>query len=854
MVQSQLPSYITKRDGSKKEFDINKISWAVRRCLRSSQQESQENILKTLRCVKEKLQILDSEAIHVESLQDIVQNALYEAGLEEASIEYVLFRGKKEQVRKDRPMPDEVKQAFRDSAKYFPSPIQAFQFFDKYSRFNYDKGRRETWPETVKRTVDFLKELSKNKLSEKDYIDVENSILVHDTYPALRVIATAGEAARKNNISIYNCSYLILDCIDALVEIVVVGTCGTGIGYSVESKYVSKFPEIKIQSGIKLDTHAVEDSAEGWADAFKIGLEAWFDGKDLDFDYSLIRPAGSILKTKGGRSSGFLIFKNMLENVKNIIFSKQGTKLTTLNVHDIATHVGNAIVNGGHRRVAMIALFDHNDELMLHCKDGDFYKDNPNRAISNNSAVWPEDGITHEAFLNQMNSMFDHMVGEPGIFSRFAAIKTMPVDRKYQAGTGTNPCQPGFATVLTPDGIRKFADISVGSTVWSGKKWTTVVDKQSTGIKPVFKYETSFGDFIGTDAHMVFQDGERVEAKDANNIDVCVGEDLHDCAMSIQSIIDGIVIGDGSVHGASNDLVYLCIGRDDADYFTSEISEKILKHRPGIQDTAYIVDTTITADELPYTYIRTIPDRYLYANKNDIASFLRGLYTANGSVVAKNGTRVTLKQSSFVLIKQVQQMLSSIGIKSYITTNKATKVKHHNGVYESRESYDLNITTDRFKFKDTIGFIQDYKNNKIGGVSSEKKFITSLIRNSEYLGDFPVFDITVEADEHSYWTAGLLVSNCGEVILRDQQFCNLSQAIVRPEDTKETLKEKIRIATIIGTLQSCGTDFKGLRAKWKENCEEERLLGVDINGVYDNIDLFTVEYLEELNQCYHILH
>lgn len=716
---------------------------------------------------------------------------------------------------------------FAESSKYFPTALQAFSFFDKYSRFDNNLGRRETWLETVNRAVGFLRELSENRLDVADYDLIHDSILNLRVMPSMRLLASAGAQARKTHISAYNCSYLPIDSIDAFVEVLLLSMNGCGVGFSVENKHVAKLPEIIPQKGYSF-THVVADSTEGWALALRTCLDAAYYGINVIFDFSKLRPAGAVLKTKGGHASGPLPLKNLVMFIGDTFRRLSGKKLTSLDVHDIVCEIGNAAVSGGSRRTALISLFDHNDELMLHSKDGAFPE---RRWNANNSAVWP-DNIEQGSFSNLFDSMISGQRGEPGIFIRGNADRTKP-KRRLSADWGSNPCQPGFAKLLTPTGIKPFDAVSIGDTIWSGSKWTTVVNKMRTGIKPVYSYKTSFGSFVGTENHKVFQNGTRIEVKDASSIDVCAGHESMDSVgsyLNMDAVVDGLVIGDGSVHKASNNLVFLCVGENDGDYFSDAVNSHFEKARPGLKPTAWEVRTTITSDELQKTYERVVPDRYYFGNANTVASFLRGLYSANGSVI---NNRVTLKQASYKLVCQVQEMLSLLGIRSYLTVNKAHDVEHANGVYESRESYDLNITSDRYVFERLIGFIQKYKNKKIQGLINNR-IKSAHVQSVEFVGYHEVYDITVDAEEHSYWTSGLLVSNCGEIFLRPMQMCNLSVAVARADDTIHTLMSKVRVAAMIGTIQSMATNFPGLRSEWKANCEEERLLGVDITGQMDS--------------------
>ncbi|MFN9113523.1 MAG: recombinase, partial [Bacteroidota bacterium] len=201
-------------------------------------------------------------------------------------------------------IPSEVKIAFDESNQYFPTPIQKFQFFDKYSRFNYDLGRRETWMETVDRSVKFMYDLAGDRVTSEMYADIRKAILEMRVMPSMRLLAMAGEAAHRNNIAIYNCSYQPVESIDSFVEALIISMSGCGVGFSVEQKYVNNLPRIASHRSSALVKYVIEDTTEGWARALKYGLETWIDGGDVVFDYSQIRPAGVPRRVKGGRASG----------------------------------------------------------------------------------------------------------------------------------------------------------------------------------------------------------------------------------------------------------------------------------------------------------------------------------------------------------------------------------------------------------------------------------------------------------------------------------------------------------------------------------------------------------------------
>lgn len=341
-------------------------------------------------------------------------------------------------------IPEYVQTAFDDDDRYFQNPLQKFQFYDKYSRFSYEKNRRETWEEAVQRAVNYLRELSKNKLPEQDYLRIQTAMLNMDAFCSMRLFAMGGEAARRNGASIYNCAYLAIDSIDAMCEVLILSMAGCGVGYSVEHQYVRKLHIVQPQVNAEPYEWTIGDSTEGWVESFRYGLQKWYQGEDVVFDLSLIRPAGTPLKTKGGRASGPQPLRELLDFARKTILNAQGRKLTPLEVHDIITKIGDCAVSGGTRRAAQISLFDFDDSEMLNCKTDGFWAYAPQRANANNSAVWPDENLTLEQVDAIMRPMLESGSGEPGIFRRANANKHIPDRRKPDPHFGGNPCMEIF--------------------------------------------------------------------------------------------------------------------------------------------------------------------------------------------------------------------------------------------------------------------------------------------------------------------------------------------------------------------------------------------------------------------------
>lgn len=446
------PSTIVKRNGDRVPFDIKRIENALSRCFASMGKHPKIEISELATQVVE-IVARKYPMPTVENVQDTVQTVLLVAKEYEAAERYINYRTEHAKLREKRPIPENVRHAFSESDQYFATPLQKFQFYDKYSRFNYDLGRRETWVETVDRALVFLRKLSNSRLPAETYERVHRAILEMRSMPSMRLLAMAGPAAERNNIAIYNCSYMPVDSIDSFVEALLISMNGCGVGFSVERDYIRQLPPVRWQTG-KKKTIQVEDTTEGWANALRDALGTWFEGGDADLDFSLLRPAGTPLKIKGGRASGPEPFRKMLEFARALILSRQGSTLSSLDAHDIMCAVGNAAVSGGVRRTAMISLFDHEDEKMLTAKDGDFERDNSQRWNANNSAVWPETGLSQEEVVGLVYEMLKSKQGEPGIFNRQSAITSRPA-RRVAMRFGTNPCGE---IILRPN---EFCNLSV---------------------------------------------------------------------------------------------------------------------------------------------------------------------------------------------------------------------------------------------------------------------------------------------------------------------------------------------------------------------------------------------------------
>src|SRR3989344_3468259 len=450
---------VQKRDGSVVDFNLQKIVNAIFKGMTSTGEGSQKEAeLVAGRVYGELLRITKrykNFVPTVEGIQDTVEKELILSDYVKTSKHYILYREKRAKLReKGLQVPEHVRKLSSESKKYFRNPLGEFVYYRSYSRWIEEEGRRETWIETVDRYVAFMKENLGKKLKESEYKEIREAIVRHEAMPSMRLLQFSGKAAKTTNVCAYNCSYIAPEKFEDLSEIMYVSMCGTGAGWSVESRNVQKFPQINLQTGKKLPTNIIDDSKEGWCDAFTLGMKTWAEGTDTEFDFSQLRPAGARLKTMGGKSSGPDPLRRLLSFTREKMLKRQGKRMTNLDVHDIICMIGDCVVSGGVRRSAMISLSDLDDEEIRHAKDGQFYMTEPQRSLANNSAVYLGKH-SNEQFLDEWMALIKSKSGERGIFNRGGLVKQLPerrlkVLREYNGyfdasgnligSIGTNPC------------------------------------------------------------------------------------------------------------------------------------------------------------------------------------------------------------------------------------------------------------------------------------------------------------------------------------------------------------------------------------------------------------------------------
>jgi len=537
---------------------------------------------------------------------------------------------------------------------------QKYIHTSRYARWDYDKGRRETWEETVDRFVNYFND--KYKLSPTDYKAVRDKILNLEVMPSMRALMTAGRALDRDNVAGYNCSALPVDSPRCFDEAMYILMCGTGVGFSVERQFINKMPEVSEEMYETDSTIVVSDSKIGWASSLRELISLLYAGKIPKWDVSKVRPSGSALKVFGGRASGPGPLVDLFTFVVNIFKGAKGRKLNSIECHDIMCKIGEVVVVGGVRRSALISLSNLTDDRMRNAKVGQWWIDNKQRALSNNSVAYTEKpGIG--SFMAEWLSLYNSKSGERGIFNRVSAKKLVEKigrrDPDYEFLT--NPCCfSGDMKLLTTTGYKTFASLA-------GKNVDLI---------------NSNGDIV---PGSVWQVGKKpvVEVR---------------------------------FRGKKDSIV--CT--PDHVFMTTDGAE-------------------VKAENL--TGVRLLPEHtiaYSWKEDNFFAGFLRRLILA-----------------------------------------RAPKV--------------------------------------------------SSVKN---IGEVEVYDFS-EPETHWGIVEGVVAHNC-EIILRPHGLCNLSEVIIRPEDTLEDLIEKVKVATIIGTMQAGLINFRYLRNVWRHNAEEEALLGVSLTGIMDH--------------------
>ena len=337
-----------------------------------------------------------------------------------------------------------------------PTEYQSFIHLSRYARWDYTKTRRETWEETVDRYFNFFKEHLKEycdyEVKDKEIKEIREAVVNLDIMPSMRCLMTAGEALKRENVAGYNCSYVKVDSPRSFDEILYILMNGTGVGFSVEEEYVNKLPAVAEEFYETETTIVVRDSKLGWAKALKELYGMLWMGQVPSWDTSKVRPAGSPLKTFGGRASGPEPLEDLFKFSVNIFKNAAGRKLKSVEAHDLVCKIAEIVVVGGVRRSALISLSNLGDREMRYAKSGNWWETNVQRALANNSVNYKEKPDVG-TFMREWLSLYDSKSGERGIYNSMSAKRTTErlnqkkdkdgnniIRRDAREDFGTNPC------------------------------------------------------------------------------------------------------------------------------------------------------------------------------------------------------------------------------------------------------------------------------------------------------------------------------------------------------------------------------------------------------------------------------
>ena len=401
---------VKKRDAAKVAYDETKIFNAIERAVKSCVQPEGEvppHLRTIVRDITAKLdniikgyQHRGMDEVDVEQIQDLVEQQLMGAGLYDVARAYILYREEHKKARNQRLRPD-------------ASAIQDYMLVSRYARFLPEMGRRETFAEAVGRVRDM--HLRTFPAAEEDIRWAFDQVVDKRCLPSMRSMQFGGQAIEKNHARMYNCTFGICDRLEFFSEGLYLLLCGTGVGFSVEFEHVEKLPALAYSVDEGNVVHfTVPDTIEGWADAMHELIKSYVDGYLVEFNYSRIRPRGSLLKTSGGRAPGHVPLRRALERARNILDGALGRKLKPIECYDIMMHAADAVIAGGVRRSATICLFSPDDGEMMNAKRGNWFSENPQRGRSNNSVKLIRNETSKAQFLRIFKKQKEW--GEPGFY------------------------------------------------------------------------------------------------------------------------------------------------------------------------------------------------------------------------------------------------------------------------------------------------------------------------------------------------------------------------------------------------------------------------------------------------------
>lgn len=735
--------------------------------------------------------------------------------------------------------------------------LRQFIAVSRYARWIESETRRESWEDTVSRYVNFMDEHTEGNYHLYLRDTVHQAICNHKVMPSMRALMTAGEAAARENIAIFNCAYIAINSKRKFAEALYILMCGTGVGFSCERQEIQNLPVVPASLVPCDDIITIGDSKEGWAKGFRKLVSCLYDGDIPTMDYSHIRPAGARLKVFGGRASGSRVFRNLCEYTVALFKKAKGRKLNSIEVHDLMCTIGEIVVVGGVRRSALISLSNLSDLRMREAKTGQWYVENPQRALANNSVAYTEKPNV-EIFMEEWLALIRSKSGERGIFYRVAAQKQASRHgrRSADANYGTNPCLSGDTLVLVPGhGYRRIAALA-GSMVEVINQDGNVADglfaMTSAGAR-LYEVTLSNGAVLSATANHNFVDvnGNKVAVRDlVAGTELMVTNPIGMFGTEHKpyaAYLDAWLIADGTWSGKdanSGDSKLYLYG--DKRQYAGNFATSFTEYADGSRSVGSFIGKALPDK-------RHVPDYVLSGDKETVLAFVRGYLESDGHL-GETSKGWTMQFSSIhrSFLQDLQALLRLLGARGKIAlmSEAGSKLLPDGcggmALYPCKDCYRLSVSNPmavmQHLFPDLV---------KRGVYAKEERVYVDSVAATQRIE--PVYCAGVE-DTNSFALPFVMSGNCGEIILLDRGFCNLSEVVVRSDDTLESLKYKVEIATVLGTLQSTMTNFGFLDEEWKRNAESERLLGVSLTGIYDNRTMAGLEGMDTLIEWLTVLH
>lgn len=695
----------------------------------------------------------------------------------------------------------------------------------KYAKFDKVKGRRETWEEICDRNVAMhVKKYPQLKVEIQDVYD--KYVKTKKVLPSMRSCQFAGRPIEINPTRIFNCSALPIEHPNAFSEVMFLLLSGTGVGFSIQNAHVKKLPEIK--KPVKTRRYVVGDSIEGWADSIKMLCKAYFEGKSLPvFDYSDIREKGMPLITSGGKAPGPQPLKDCHHNLMKILDSVvPGEQLTSLQCYDMVCFIADAVLSGGIRRSATIALFDMDDEAMLSCKSGAWWELNPQRGRSNNSAVVLRSRITKPEFMALWAKIEASGAGEPGIF-----LTNDPAML-------TNPCVTGDTLVLTDQGYKPIIDL-VGEkvNVWNGEEWSEVTPKVTGENQRILEVSFSDGSILKCTPYHKFYvtKGYNGETSIKEAQELVLGDHLikWDAPIIRKGIEDNLqdmyTRGLYAADGTKNTKVISLYNEkiDLVPYLSGLAREQTHSTATGSVKKYFKVTCELYPKNwLPHTY-----------GLQERLAWLAGLFDGDGCELKEGGIQLVSVDTEF--LHSLQLLLQTCGVKSKVLESSSEHMKNMpDGKGGSKEylcQASKRICIGAVAVQQLKSLGMDCKRLTLNKEPQRdaSRFVQVVgIKEQEDLEDF-VYCFN-EPKKHKGVFNGILTGQCCEISLRPYQFCNLVEVNLDSVESEVDFIDRCKAATMIATLQASYTDFHYLNPQWKKTTEREALIGVGLTGIASN--------------------